>query len=88
LNFLSSRIVVTLKEKEASHETIQTPPGTIPDDLKAELQKLLENPKGGITDPEAAKRAREHMDRIREENRKLFGESDIAVELIRQTREH
>ena len=69
-------------------KTTETPPGTIPDDLKADLQKLLENPKGGITDPEAAKRAREHMDRIREENRKLFGESDIAVEFIRQTRDH
>jgi hypothetical protein len=27
------------------------------------------------------------MDRLREENRKLFGEQNIAVELIRQTRE-
>ena len=43
-------------------KTTETRPGTIPDDLKAELQKLLENPKGGITDPEAAKRGREHMD--------------------------
>ncbi len=69
-------------------DTTQTTTGTIPADLKAKLQKLLENPKGGITDPEAAQRAREHMDQIREENRKLFGESDIAVELIRQARDH
>jgi hypothetical protein len=27
------------------------------------------------------------MDRIREENRKLFGEQNVAVELIRQTRD-
>ena len=66
--------------------TTETPAAIFPDDVKAALQKALENTKGGITDPEAAKRAREHMDRIREENRKLFGESDIAVELIRQTR--
>lgn len=69
-------------------KTTKTPLGTFPDDLKAELQKLLENPKGGITDPEAAKSAREHMDRIRDENRKHFGESDIAVDLIRQTRDN
>ncbi len=27
-----------------------------------------------------------HMDRLREENRRLFGEQNIAVELVRQTR--
>jgi len=69
-------------------KTTETPTSIFPDDVKAELQKALENTKGGITDPKSAKRAREHMDRIREENRKLFGESDIAVELIRQTRDH
>ena len=30
---------------------------------------------------------RERMDRMREENRKVFGEQSIAVELIRETRE-
>lgn len=58
----------------------------IPADLKAELETLLANPAGGIRDPEKAREARARMDRIREENRRLFGESDIAVELIRQTR--
>jgi hypothetical protein len=47
--------------------------------VKAELQKALENTKGAITDPEPAKKACERMDRIREENRALFGETDIAV---------
>jgi len=61
--------------------------GIIPDDLKAELEELLANPAGGIRDPERARKAREHMDRIREENRRLFGETNIAVELIRQTRD-
>jgi hypothetical protein len=28
----------------------------------------------------------ERMDRLREENRRLFGEQNIAVELVRQTR--
>ena len=50
-------------------------------------QRLLANPRGGITDFEAAKKACEHMDRIREENRKLFGEADIGVEIIRKMRD-
>jgi hypothetical protein len=68
-------------------KTTETPTGIFPDDVKAELQKALANTKGGITDPEAAKKACERMDRIREENRVLFGETDIAVELIRQARD-
>jgi len=68
-------------------KTAETTTGIFPEDVKAELQKALENTQGGITDPEAAQRACERMDRIREENRVLFGETDIAVELIRQTRD-
>ncbi|HEY2786460.1 MAG TPA: hypothetical protein VGJ05_15955 [Fimbriiglobus sp.] len=59
----------------------------IPPNVAAELQHVLANLAGGIRDPEAAKKARERMDRIREENRRLFGEQNIAVELIRQTRD-
>jgi hypothetical protein len=33
------------------------------------------------------KAACERMDRMREENRKLFGEQKIAVDLIRETRD-
>ncbi len=58
----------------------------IPAELHAQLQEALANLAGGIRDPEKARQACEHMDRAREENRKLFGEQDIAVELIRQTR--
>ena len=61
--------------------------GIIPDDVKAELQAALENLAGGIRDPEKARLACERMDRLREENRTLFGEQNIAVELIRQTRD-
>jgi hypothetical protein len=59
----------------------------IPAELRAELEELLANPIGGIRDLEKARRACERMDRIREENRRLFGEQNIAVELIRQTRD-
>ena len=39
----------------------------------------------GIRDPEKARQALERMNRIREENRQLFGEQNIAVELIRSS---
>jgi hypothetical protein len=61
--------------------------GIIPDDVKAELQEALDNLAKGIRDPEKARRARQRMNRIREENRRLFGEQNIAIELIRQTRD-
>jgi hypothetical protein len=67
--------------------TTETTTGMIPDDVKAELQEALDNLSRGIRDPEKARRARERMNRIREENRRLFGEQNIAVELIRQTRD-
>ena len=61
--------------------------GIIPEHLKAELEEALANIAKGVRDPRKMQAACEEMDRIREENRRLFGESDIAVELIRQTRE-
>ena len=41
----------------------------------------------GIRRSEKMRAACERMDRVREENRRLFGEQNIAVELIRQTRD-
>ncbi len=61
-------------------------PTCFPAELRAQLQEVLANLAGGIRDPEKARLACEHMDRLREENRRLFGEQDIAVALIRQTR--
>ena len=59
----------------------------IPEDVRAEVQEALDDLAKGIRRPDKAKAARAHMDRIREENRKLFGEQNIAVEFIRQTRD-
>jgi len=67
-------------------KTAETASG-IPGDVKAELQESLDNPTGGIRDTEAAKKALERINRIREENRALFGDQSSAVELIRQTRD-
>jgi hypothetical protein len=55
-------------------------------DLAAEFQEAVEDLAKGIRRPEKMQAACERMDRLREENRKLLGEQDSAVELIRQTR--
>lgn len=60
---------------------------SIPEDIKAELRQTLDDLAKGIRRPDKMKAACERMDRMREENRKLFGEQNIAVELIRQTRD-
>jgi hypothetical protein len=67
--------------------TTETIPG-IPEELKAELRQTLDDLVTGIRRPDKMKAACERMDRMREENRKLFGEQNIAVDLIRETRDH
>ena len=62
-------------------------PFAIPAELKAELQQALDFLAKGIRDPEAAKKACERMDRMREENRRLFGEQNSAVGIVREMRE-
>ena len=65
----------------------ETIPG-IPEDLKAQLRQTLDDLDKGIRRPEKMKAACERMDRMREENRKLFGEQNIVADLIRETRDH
>ena len=60
---------------------------TIPAELQAELRQALADLMKGVRDLEAAKRACERMDQLREENRRLFGEQNCAVDIIRKTRE-
>ncbi len=57
-------------------------------EVKAQLHDALDRQAKGIpfTREEKAE-ARRHMDQLREENRRLFGETNIAVELIRRTRD-
>lgn len=59
----------------------------IPPDVKQQLQEALDDLAKGIRRPEQMKAACERMDRLREEHRQLFGEQNIAVELIRETRD-
>ena len=65
--------------------TTETIPG-IPAEVKAQLQQTLDDLVKGVRRPDKMKAACERMDRMREENRKLFGEQNVAVDLIRETR--
>jgi hypothetical protein len=64
-----------------------TEPITIPPELLAALQEAADNAARGIRDPEAMKRACDRMDRMREELRQRQGEMNVAVELVRETRD-
>jgi hypothetical protein len=66
--------------------TTETAPG-IPEEIKTQLRQTLDDLVKGIRRPDKMKAACERMDRMREENRKLFGEQNIAVDLIRETRD-
>jgi hypothetical protein len=66
--------------------TIETP-STIPPELMAELHQRAERVVRGIIEPEARMKARERMDRMREEFRRRHGEVNLAVELIREARD-
>ncbi len=52
-----------------------------------ELDLALQRALTGTRDPQAACRSRERMDRLREQNRRRVGVQDIAVELVRQSRD-
>jgi hypothetical protein len=66
--------------------TNQTPIAT-PSDLAREFEEALDDLTKGIRRPDKLRAACQRMDRLREENRKLFGEQHIAVKLIRQARD-
>lgn len=63
------------------------PTAGIPPNLAAEFQEALDDLVKGIRRPDKMQAACERMDRLREENRQLFGEQNIAVDLVRQTRD-
>ena len=59
----------------------------IPTELMAELQEAADKLASGERDIEAAKKAAGEMDRLRDENRKLFGVQSIGVDIIRAMRD-
>lgn len=66
--------------------TTKARPG-IPVALMAELQEAADKLARGERDIEAAKKAAEEMDRMREANRLRFGVQDIGVDIIREMRD-
>jgi hypothetical protein len=58
-----------------------------PPELLAELQEAAEQAARGIRDPEAARKACEEMDRIREDIIRKHGLLDIGVPAIRELRD-
>jgi len=62
-------------------------PKIVSPELMAQLRAAAQRAANGVRDPEAMRLACEHMDRLREENRKRFGESDIGVQIIRESRD-
>jgi hypothetical protein len=59
----------------------------ISEEIKAQLRQTLDDLVKGIRRPDKMKAACERMDQMREENRKLLGEQNCAVDLIRETRD-
>jgi hypothetical protein len=64
--------------------TIEKPAAiTVDPNVQLAVDRVL----SGIRDPEAMRRAAERMDRMREEMRLQVGNADLAVPLIRETRD-
>jgi hypothetical protein len=68
-------------------DTIETKPNGIPPEAIAELEEACDRIMRRERDPEAMRRAAERMDRMREEMRQRVGTVDLAVQLIRETRD-
>ncbi|HJT34246.1 MAG TPA: hypothetical protein VJ783_19535 [Pirellulales bacterium] len=58
----------------------------VPPELAADFRGALDDLAKGVRRPEKMRAACQRMDRLRDENRKLFGEQNIVVPLIRQAR--
>ncbi len=55
-------------------------------DVTKELQDAMDRVVRGVRDPEVGRKAREEMDRMREETRQRVGTIEVAVDLIRDAR--
>ena len=60
---------------------------TFTPEQRARLEAVVRRAMSGKRDPELMRKARERIDRRREENLKRFGVQEIAVSLIREGRE-
>lgn len=60
---------------------------SIPPEAMADLEEAARYAASGIRDPEVMRQAGERMDRMREELRRQHGDMNVAVDLIRETRD-
>ncbi len=61
---------------------------TIPEEVEADMQAVMEALHSGRRmDEETYRRIRARADKVRDELKRQHGEMDIAVDLIRQTRD-
>jgi hypothetical protein len=64
-------------------------PNPIPADILADMQAVAEAAAAGRpVDPKVARRVRERSNRVQEELLRRYGVRQIAVDLIRQGRDH
>jgi hypothetical protein len=73
-----------IRREDRAMATLERP-ATIP--IDPELQAAVERVLKGVRDPEAMRQAAERMDRMREEMRQRVGNVELAVPLIRETRD-
>jgi hypothetical protein len=66
--------------------TAEDPAAVSQNDLDA-LQEAIDRAVNGIRDPKAVRRACAEMDQAREEMRRDYGERNLAVDLVRESRD-
>jgi hypothetical protein len=63
-------------------------PGAIPPDILADMKEATRQAAaGGIRDPELRRRIAERSEQVRQEILRKHGVLDVAVDLVRETRE-
>ncbi len=84
LSFLTLRRVDKIRMEDHIMATIENPVAiTVDPEVQAAIDRVLK----GVRDPDAMRQAAERMDRMREEMRQRVGNVDLAVLLIRETRD-
>jgi hypothetical protein len=56
------------------------------DQARKELEEVVDRLINGVRDPEAIRKSRQRLDRMREELRQRIGTVEVAVDLIRDAR--
>jgi hypothetical protein len=74
-------------KEENTDMSSTTHSANLPAEVKTQLQQTLADLVSGVRNAEKMKAACRRMDQMREENRRLLGEQNIAADLIREVRD-